>query len=231
MWINRPVVISGSRLGDPSLGLTLRYLPWSSYLMAMVVERRGIAAMGRFLAAMVAVLLTLAGCGPTGEQLRVAGRYCRDGNPDKSGALQACNLLLEKNPAAADRARYLAARGFAYTRTEHYAEGIADLSASLKLAPDNISARLERAKAELKIGNTQAARADLDQILAEAPWTFDARMTRARMELEGGEYQLAVGDSGSRSVSVILLVSFVRDLFAGGLLPKCFASMTIQAHY
>ena len=69
----------------------------------------------------------------------VAGRYCRDGNPDKSGALQACNLLLEKNPAAADRARYLAARGFAYTRTEHYAEGIADLSASLELAPDNIS--------------------------------------------------------------------------------------------
>ena len=148
-----------------------------------------------------------------------AGRYCRDGNPDKPGALQACNLLLEKNPAAADRARYLAARGFAYTRTEHYAEGIADLSASLELAPDNISARLERAKAELKTGDTQAARADYDQILAEAPWTFDAWMARARMDLEGGEYQLAVADltealtiRAERGDALVLRASAYRKL-------------------
>ena len=91
--------------------------------------------MARALMVAIALLGTLAGCGTTREMVTKASRDCRDRNSDRAEALAACNLMLDRPQAEADRARYLTARGFAQTKTEHYAEGIADLTAALALIP------------------------------------------------------------------------------------------------
>ena len=88
--------------------------------------------MDRFAAACL-IALALAGCGATREQLREAGRDCRERNSDTAEAIAACSELLKQDPAPEQRATYLAARGTAYARSDQAAPAMADLTVQLDL--------------------------------------------------------------------------------------------------
>jgi tetratricopeptide (TPR) repeat protein len=111
---------------------------------------------------------------------------------DRGDMITAERLYRERLAADSNDQRALQRMALLLAWGEHYTESLALYDRLLALAPENVDARIERARVTAWSGNPGGAARELDAVIAERPTYLPALKARAQFLSWAGEYTDAV---------------------------------------